>query len=178
MTYFYFENNPIITEAKSPFIKGLIFSNRQTLAEMCEPLSWTSLALFTVSIGGVFAAQNHTRNMDNSNSGKRKPYVGPSHSNMPQTAEAYKKTKLFHAGTIPNALQNNHNTATGVWGLIHVVRGQLRYTVTADDRNPSEQVFDLDESCCGLIEPKSYHRIQAMTDDVCCYVEFWKVPQK
>jgi tellurite resistance-related uncharacterized protein len=131
------------------------------------------LAMFALSVSACYAAARLF---------KSKPvpqaHVGPSYYSMPPAAEAYKKTKTFSADSIPVALQNNHNTAGGVWALIYVLRGELRYIVAPDEHCASEQTFSLDTTCLGLIQPKSYHRIQAMSDDVQCYVEFWKVMKR
>ncbi|MSP43691.1 MAG: DUF1971 domain-containing protein [Alphaproteobacteria bacterium] len=48
---------------------------------------------------------------------------------LPPAALAYKKTPLFTNASVPQALLNDHRTKPGVWGLIHVERGKLEYTI-------------------------------------------------
>lgn len=48
---------------------------------------------------------------------------------MPSGFVAYKRTKEFTATTVPDALRANHSTKQGVWGLLHVAAGEVRYVV-------------------------------------------------
>jgi tellurite resistance-related uncharacterized protein len=43
---------------------------------------------------------------------------------LPESVQAYKKTKTFNENDIPQALLNNHNTQKGVWGKINIVSGK------------------------------------------------------
>ena len=49
----------------------------------------------------------------------------------PPDAEPYKQTRSFTEETVPATLLNEHSTKDGVWGLIHVEQGKLRYCVTS-----------------------------------------------
>ena len=129
--------------------------------------------LFTLSVLTSAALRTHIRRTRTTTT---KTTKGPSYYDMPENAMPYKRTKVFEANSIPKGLQNNHNTAAGVWALIHVLRGTLLYVVAPDERSQSEQSFILDEHCNGLIAPRAYHRICALSDDMQCYVEFLKIP--
>jgi tellurite resistance-related uncharacterized protein len=48
---------------------------------------------------------------------------------MPKGFAPYKRTDEFTAATTPRGLRNQHSTKPGVWALIHVVAGRLRYVV-------------------------------------------------
>lgn len=48
---------------------------------------------------------------------------------LPSGFAAYKRTPELTARTIPPALTANHSTKPGVWGLLHVVEGDVRYIV-------------------------------------------------
>jgi tellurite resistance-related uncharacterized protein len=48
---------------------------------------------------------------------------------MPKGFAPYKRTADFTAATIPQALRGQHSTKAGVWALIHVLEGRLRYIV-------------------------------------------------
>ena len=48
---------------------------------------------------------------------------------MPTNFVAYKRTPEFTAESTPAALRANHSTKPGVWALLHVVAGQVRYVV-------------------------------------------------
>jgi len=40
----------------------------------------------------------------------------------------YRSTPIFDQDSLPQALRNRHSTKDGVWGVIRVVEGRLRYT--------------------------------------------------
>ena len=48
---------------------------------------------------------------------------------LPAGVSAYKRTRDFDQLSIPDALRKDHSTKPGVWGVIHVLAGRLRYIV-------------------------------------------------
>lgn len=40
----------------------------------------------------------------------------------------YRSTPVFDQDTLPAALRQRHDTKAGVWGLIRVIEGELRFT--------------------------------------------------
>ncbi len=48
---------------------------------------------------------------------------------MPAGFAAYRRTDEFTAATVPAALRAQHATKPGVWGLLHVLAGSVRYVV-------------------------------------------------
>jgi tellurite resistance-related uncharacterized protein len=48
-------------------------------------------------------------------------------SGLPPGLVAYRRTPIFDQDTIPAGLRREHRTAAGVWGLITVVEGRLRF---------------------------------------------------
>jgi tellurite resistance-related uncharacterized protein len=77
---------------------------------------------------------------------------------LPEDVKRYKRTPLFADSNVPKAVLTRHNTKPDTWGLIHVVRGKLKYTIFADkERNGSEDKdFDtiLSLGTLGVIEPQ------------------------
>lgn len=49
---------------------------------------------------------------------------------LPRGVTAYKKTQIFTETNLPKALRSAHATKAGVWGLIHITSGRLRYDIT------------------------------------------------
>jgi tellurite resistance-related uncharacterized protein len=41
----------------------------------------------------------------------------------------YKRTPVFDENTLPTGLRREHRTKLGVWGVIRVLEGRLRYRV-------------------------------------------------
>ncbi|EJN05976.1 DUF1971 domain-containing protein [Phyllobacterium sp. YR531] len=68
----------------------------------------------------------------------------------------YRSTPLFDADTLPDALLREHRTKSGVWGVIRVLEGTVRYHVLDEaklsliltSRNP------------GIIHPEQPHRVE------------------
>ncbi|MBA3459337.1 MAG: DUF3565 domain-containing protein [Deltaproteobacteria bacterium] len=48
---------------------------------------------------------------------------------LPSGFEAYKRTPDFTAASIPDGLKRHHSTKPGVWAVINVLEGRLRYVV-------------------------------------------------
>lgn len=80
---------------------------------------------------------------------------------LPQGLQSYKRTPSFTEATVPAALLADHSTKEGVWGLIHVEEGRLRYQVTDPRRAPTERVLD-PQGAPGVIEPTMLHRVEPL----------------
>ena len=88
--------------------------------------------------------------------------------------EPYKRTATFDQHTVPAALLNNHSTKPGVWGLIRVLSGQLRYRITDPRREATEQVLSAAGEP-GLVVPTLLHFVEPI-GNVEFFVEFWRAP--
>ena len=53
----------------------------------------------------------------------------------------YKSTPVFNENTLPAGLRKEHRTKAGVWGLIRVLEGQVKYRVLEP---VSETILDPD----------------------------------
>lgn len=89
---------------------------------------------------------------------------------LPVGVQPYKRTATFTETTTPAALLGDHSTKAGVWGLIHVEEGSLRYLITDERRPLSEKILTL-VSGPGIVEPTIVHRVEAR-EPVRFYVEF------
>jgi tellurite resistance-related uncharacterized protein len=93
---------------------------------------------------------------------------------LPAGAEPYKRTPTFTETTTPAGLRKDHSTKDGVWGLIVVEDGALRYLITDPRRPPAERVITPD-SDPGLVEPTILHRVEPL-GAVRFHVEFLRPP--
>jgi tellurite methyltransferase len=75
---------------------------------------------------------------------------------VPEGAVAYKRTAEFDEATIPSGLRRNHSTKPGVWGVIHVVAGRLRYHI--EGLGGRELV--LDPETPGIVVPEVPHHVE------------------
>lgn len=91
---------------------------------------------------------------------------------LPEGLTAYSQTPVFSEATVPDGLRKDHKTKAGVWAVIHVVRGRLRYIVPSlgEDRV-------LDPENDGIVVPDTLHHV-APDGPVTFYVEFWQEPEK
>ncbi|WP_437814977.1 DUF3565 domain-containing protein [Sorangium sp. So ce1078] len=88
---------------------------------------------------------------------------------MPDGLSAYKRTAEFDEGTIPGGLRKNHATKAGVWGVIHVISGQLRYRIDG----PGGRDLLLNPETPGIIPPEALHHVEP-DGPVRFFVEFRK----
>jgi tellurite resistance-related uncharacterized protein len=83
-------------------------------------------------------------------------------------AMPYKRTPVFDEHTLPAGLRTEHRTKPGVWGVIRVLEGRVRYQVL----DPvSEVVLDADHP--GLVLPDVPHSVGPL-GQMRMYVEFYK----
>jgi tellurite resistance-related uncharacterized protein len=88
---------------------------------------------------------------------------------MPDGLLAYSTTKSFDAASVPESLRTRHATKEGVWALVHVASGRLRYVVDALDGT----VFELDPEHPGVIAPAMLHHVEPI-GPVVFHVEFFR----
>lgn len=93
------------------------------------------------------------------------------------TLVPYKQTPTWSSTDIPDTLLHRHNTKVGTWGKITVLSGQLKfYALTEDDVIIDEFVIDTNQDS-PFVEPQAWHKIEALTDDLTFYLEFYCQPQ-
>ena len=83
---------------------------------------------------------------------------------------AYKQTPTYREDTLPAGLRENHSTRAGVWAVIRVARGALRYTVDA-----WRVAMDLSKNRPGIVVPEVVHRIDPQ-GSVRFHIAFYRVP--
>ena len=90
---------------------------------------------------------------------------------LPDGLQAYRRTPVFDENSLPAALRRQHQTKAGVWGLIHVLEGQLRYR-TFDPA--SETVLTPQQQ--GVVRPQQFHEVEPL-GPVRMFVEFHAAPE-
>ncbi|UEC24003.1 SAM-dependent methyltransferase TehB [Pasteurella canis] len=84
----------------------------------------------------------------------------------------YKKMPVWTATSLPKMFQEKHNTKVGTWGKLTVLTGQLKfYELTEDGKVVSEHIFT-SKSDIPLVEPQVWHKVEPISDDLECYLEF------
>jgi len=85
---------------------------------------------------------------------------------LPDGLKAYKRTPVFDQDTLPTGLRRTHRTKPGVWGLIHVIEGRLRYRVL----EPFSET-ELSPGKPGVVRPDQPHEVEPL-GPMRMYVEF------
>jgi len=68
----------------------------------------------------------------------------------------YKSTPVFDETTLPAALRREHRTKAGVWGVIRVLEGEVRFVVGGG----SETI--LSPGHTGLVLPEQPHHVEPL----------------
>lgn len=90
---------------------------------------------------------------------------------LPDGLEAYRRTDEFTEQTLPAALRRNHSTKAGVWALIHVLEGRLRYCVPSWNHD-----VVLEPGAPGIVAPQVEHFVEPH-GSVRLFVEFHAQPK-
>ena len=74
---------------------------------------------------------------------------------------------------MPEAVQKKHNTKVGTWGKITVLKGTLKFIeLTEEGEVIAEHLFEAGADN-PMAQPQAWHRVEAATDDVEWYLEFY-----
>ncbi|EIJ68798.1 SAM-dependent methyltransferase TehB [Pasteurella bettyae] len=92
---------------------------------------------------------------------------------MPQELICYKKMPIWTKDSLPKMFQEKHNTKVGTWGKLTVLKGKLKFYVLKEDGSVvSEHIFTANNQT-PFVEPQVWHRVEALSDDLECYLEFY-----
>jgi tellurite resistance-related uncharacterized protein len=75
----------------------------------------------------------------------------------PLSSLPYKRTSIFDENTLPAGLRKEHRTKPGVWGVIRVLDGRVRYQVL----DPASEAI-LEPGRPGLILPDEPHLVEPL----------------
>jgi len=87
---------------------------------------------------------------------------------LPETVQAYTRTKTFTEKSVPAKIRQDHQTAPGVWGLITVVSGEVRYEIPS-----AEETHILTPGNPGIVEPGISHRANPI-GEASFFIEFYR----
>ena len=84
---------------------------------------------------------------------------------------------VWNKDTMPEAVQRKHNTKVGTWGKITVLKGILKFIeLTEEGKVIAEHLFKAGTDN-PMAQPQAWHRVEAATDDVEWYLEFYCKPE-
>lgn len=76
---------------------------------------------------------------------------------IPTDPSPYKLSPIFNEETLPAAFRRAHSIKPGAWGVIRVLRGELRYVI----EEPATEVI-LNPDRPGLVRPQQLHHVEAI----------------
>lgn len=79
---------------------------------------------------------------------------------LPAGFAPYKRTPEWTAATLPAGLRRDHTTKPGVWGVIHVVAGRVRYVVEP----PLARDAWIAAGQTAIVVPEVAHRVEPDAD--------------
>jgi tellurite resistance-related uncharacterized protein len=85
---------------------------------------------------------------------------------LPPDLVAYRRTPVFTEMTLPAGLRHRHQTKPGVWAVITVVKGRLRFRRLDP---PAETI--LDAASPGIVAPEEPHEVEPL-GPVRFFIEF------
>ncbi len=86
---------------------------------------------------------------------------------LPSTVSPYKKTPIFTSGNVPTAFLNEHSTAPGTWGVLHIIEGELTF---CNDETGEETLISREGRM--IIAPGKKHHLK-LNGHAEFYVEFY-----
>lgn len=86
---------------------------------------------------------------------------------LPAHVRSYKQSAVFDETTMPAGLRRRHCTKAGVWGVIRVLDGRLRYRVLDSG---AESI--LDPGRPGVAQPEQFHEVEPL-GRVRFFIEFY-----
>lgn len=89
---------------------------------------------------------------------------------LPPGLKAYKRSPVFDQDSLPPGLRRQHSTKPGVWALIHVLEGRLRYRI----HQPASETV-LTPQSVGLVQPEQLHEVEPL-GPMRMFVEFYAPP--
>lgn len=85
----------------------------------------------------------------------------------------YKKMPVWTKDSLPKMFQEKHNTKVGTWGKLTILKGKLKFYVLTEEGNiVSEHIFSAEQDI-PFVEPQVWHKVEACSDDLECYLEFY-----
>ncbi len=87
-----------------------------------------------------------------------------------EASKPYRSTPVFDENTLPQGLRQAHTTKDGVWGVIRVLEGCVRYRIEAHDHD-----VILSPGTPGLVRPQEPHHVEPV-GPMRMQVEFYDHP--
>lgn len=91
--------------------------------------------------------------------------------------KCYKTLPKWDATSLPKAFQRKHNTKVATWAKLEVFSGQLKYYALDESENVLDVIVYDKDSDIPFIEPQAWHKVESVSDDLCCQLSFYCQPE-
>lgn len=85
----------------------------------------------------------------------------------------YKQNPVWTAVSLPDAFKQAHNTQAGTWAKLTVLSGQLHFSLLTETGQVITRFILTPEQQLPLITPQQWHRIDAISADAQCQLDFY-----
>ncbi len=89
----------------------------------------------------------------------------------------YQTMPVWSRETVPAAFRERHNTKEGVWARLTVLQGSLIFELLNEDNGILQSDRFSAERQPPRVEPRQWHRIAAVSDDIQCRLAFYCRPE-
>jgi hemoglobin len=89
-------------------------------------------------------------------------------SRLPPGLVRYRATPVFTRDSVPATLLAAHSVKAGMWGLLRVLHGRIRYCLEGE----TPEVLVVEQGGTVVIEPKVQHRVELLDANSTFLVEF------
>lgn len=89
----------------------------------------------------------------------------------------YKTLPKWHSDTLPQAFRQQHNTKAGTWAKLVIFSGSLRYDALDENGKVTNSIIFDKNSDIPFVEPQAWHRVEPMSEDLCCQLSFYCIPE-
>lgn len=85
----------------------------------------------------------------------------------------YKSSDIFTKENVPKIFLNSHNTRKGVYGMIEVLTGSLKFYGLTEHNGKIEQEIIIDAGKTAISPPQYWHKVELLTGDTTFKVNFF-----
>jgi hemoglobin len=87
---------------------------------------------------------------------------------LPAGLQCYRRTLHFSPANVPAALLSSHSVKSGVWGLLRVINGRVRFCLDSGARDSAV----VGEGGTAVIAPGVLHHVELLDAASTFYIEF------
>ena len=88
-----------------------------------------------------------------------------------------KTTEAFGKDNIPDIYSQRHFTRSGVYGQIHVLKGQVKFYGYESKLSEANRELILNVNATAISHPEYWHKIEPISDDALFEIHFYCRPE-